>query len=71
MSTSTLYRAAANAGFRSLVDGQAGVLPDAVEEIDMSALDEWTADIAAIDMLECATTCSKGPFTIVCDGTTK
>jgi hypothetical protein len=68
MGTAALYRATANADFRTLVDGP---LPEAVEGLDVSTLESWTADIVATDMRDCASTCSKGPLTFICDGTTK
>jgi hypothetical protein len=46
-------------------------LPDSVEQQDRSSLEFWTEGIAAVEVYACASTCSAGPFTIVCDGNTK
>ena len=49
----------------------AASLPAAVERPDQESLDFWTEGIASMEIYACATTCSAGPMTIVCDGTTK
>jgi Family of unknown function (DUF5973) len=46
-------------------------LPASVEQPDQEAMDFWTEGVAAQEVMQCATSCSFGPFTIVCDGTTK
>lgn len=73
-----LYHSVVDAEFRAELSGnpiEFGVrhddllLPDQVEPQDQALLD--VASIAAMDVYACASTCSFGPFTIVCDGTTK
>lgn len=46
-------------------------LPDMVEQRDQSLQNLWSEGIAAIEVYGCASTCSFGPFTFVCDGSTK
>lgn len=43
-------------------------LPDSVEQQDQTSLKLWSESIAAF---RCASSCSAGPMTIVCDGGTK
>jgi Family of unknown function (DUF5973) len=79
MSPSTVLRhAAADAEFREelLSDPasfgvSADAVPEAVERQDEESLGYWTEGVAASDIYACSATCSAGPFTIVCDGTTK
>jgi hypothetical protein len=42
--------------------------PDPVEAQEQSTLD---VALAGVDAYRCSTTCSSGPFTLVCDGSTK
>jgi len=44
------------------------VLPESVEPQDRALLE---LGMSAVDVYACATTCSSGPFTFICDGTTK
>ncbi|MGH3377478.1 MAG: cinnamycin family lantibiotic [Actinoallomurus sp.] len=46
-------------------------LPAPVEQPDQESLDFWTEGIAAMEIYACRTSCSFGPITAVCDGTTK
>jgi hypothetical protein len=46
-------------------------LPDSVEQQDQASLKLWTEGLAAGDVYDCTSTCSYGPITAVCDGTTK
>lgn len=46
-------------------------VPASVEQPDAESLAFWTEGVATMDVYACASTCSFGPFTIVCDGTTK
>lgn len=78
MSDTILRQAVIDAEFRSalIADPAAfGVepaeLPDAVEAVDQESLDFWTKGIAANEVVACASTCSAGPFTFACDGSTK
>jgi Family of unknown function (DUF5973) len=79
MSPSTILRhAAADAEFRDELltapdhyGVSAAAVPDAVEQPDAESLGYWTEGIAAIDAYACASTCSSGPMTILCDGSTK
>ncbi|HEU5159745.1 MAG TPA: cinnamycin family lantibiotic [Streptosporangiaceae bacterium] len=78
MSPTVLQQAAVDEEFRAelLTNPDAyGVstdrLPATVEQPDQEALDFWTEGVAAMEIYACATSCSWGPFTIVCDGTTK
>lgn len=49
----------------------ASALPTPVEQPDQESLDFWTEGVAAMEIYACQTSCSFGPFTIVCDGQTK
>lgn len=76
--TSMLQQAAVDREFRSalLEDPIAfglspGALPAPVEQPDQESLDFWTEGVAAMEIYACRTSCSWGPFTIVCDGETK
>ncbi|MDL4773540.1 MULTISPECIES: cinnamycin family lantibiotic [Thermomonosporaceae] len=79
MSPSTILRhAAADADFRAeLLTGAghfgvpAAAVPTAVEQQDTASLGYWTEGVAAVDAYACASTCSSGPFTFACDGSTK
>ncbi|MCX2734268.1 cinnamycin family lantibiotic [Saccharopolyspora sp. NFXS83] len=78
MSDTILRQAVIDAEFRTaLIENPAafgvtpGDLPDAVERIDQETLDFWTEGVAATEIFACASTCSSGPFTILCDGSTK
>lgn len=46
-------------------------LPVSVERQNKSFLELLADGMDGTDVFACATTCSSGPFTIVCDGTTK
>jgi lantibiotic duramycin-like protein len=46
-------------------------LPAPVEQPDQESLDFWTEGVAAMEIYACRTSCSSGPITAVCDGTTK
>lgn len=43
-------------------------LPDPVAQLDQAPLKLWSEGLAA---MACQSTCSSGPITVVCDGTTK
>jgi Family of unknown function (DUF5973) len=71
-----LYQVAADGEFRAELEknpdffGQDGtnvVLPDSVERLDQTSLKLWSEGLAA---MKCVSTCTFGPITIVCDGTT-
>lgn len=72
-----MYQAAVDRGFRAeLVHTPAMFgsvsknlfLPDSVEQHDQTELRMWSEGITAMG---CSATCSSGPMTIVCDGSTK
>ena len=74
-----LYQSAVDNEFRTaLLDNPAifamqldnWSLPTSVEPQDQASLEQWNEGIVAMAS-DCASTCSFGPFTIVCDGTTK
>jgi len=46
-------------------------LPDAVERQEQESLKIWSEGLAAVDVYNCSATCSYGPVTVVCDGSTK
>ncbi|MFC4911957.1 cinnamycin family lantibiotic [Actinomadura gamaensis] len=74
--TSILRQAAADADFRaelleSPADFGVAAVPSTVEQPDTETLGYWTEGVAAVDVYACGTSCSAGPFTIVCDGGTK
>ncbi|GAA3966644.1 hypothetical protein GCM10023085_56390 [Actinomadura viridis] len=79
MSPTTILRhAAADAEFRDelltspeFFGISAGTVPASVEQQDAESLGYWTEGVAAVDAYACASTCSSGPLTILCDGTTK
>ncbi|HEY4035260.1 MAG TPA: cinnamycin family lantibiotic [Ktedonobacteraceae bacterium] len=75
-----LYQAAVDNDFRAELLNNTSVfgmdhytlfLPDSVEQQDQASLKFWTESIAAGEVYACASTCSYGPITAVCDGTTK
>lgn len=49
----------------------ADTVPVSVEPLDEESLGFWTEGVAAAELYACATTCSAGPLTIICDGGTK
>lgn len=68
----TLLLAVVNAEFRALIT-QSGfasdaMLPAPIEPQEQSLLDRPAGSVFAA---QCKSTCSEGPFTFVCDGTTK
>ncbi|MEV5705995.1 cinnamycin family lantibiotic [Actinoallomurus sp. NPDC052274] len=76
--SSVLRHAAADADIRAEVLAapeafgvSAGAVPASVEPLDEETLDFWTEGVAATEVYACASSCSAGPFTIVCDGGTK
>lgn len=75
-----LYQAAVDHEFRAKLmetssvfgmDHDTFLLPDAVERQEQESLKIWSEGLAAIDVYDCVSTCSWGPVTAVCDGTTK
>ena len=46
-------------------------LPTPVEQPDQESLDFWTEGVAAAEIYACRTSCSWGPITAICDGTSK
>jgi hypothetical protein len=46
-------------------------LPDAVERQDQESLNVWIQGLEAVEVYNCTSTCSYGPVTILCDGSTK
>lgn len=46
-------------------------VPASVEPQDQESLAFWTEGVATMDVHACASTCTGGPLTIICDGTTK
>lgn len=46
-------------------------LPASVEGQDDSFLEALSDGMAGVDIFACASSCSHGPFTIICDGNTK
>lgn len=76
--TMTLQQAVVDSEFRRELQADPGAfgiavdsLPAAVEQPDQDSLDFWTEGVTATEIYACATSCSWGPFTFVCDGTTK
>jgi len=58
-----------NFGFTADIEG----LPMPVTKQDLSFV-EWVNDASSLSALEvsaCRSTCTRGPLTIICDGTTK
>lgn len=77
-SSAMLRQAAADSEFRAELlrnpesfGASAEAVPASVEPQDAESLAFWTEGVAAMDVYACASTCSFGPFTIICDGTTK
>jgi Lantibiotic duramycin B-like len=78
VSSMILRHAAADSEFRErlLADPEsfgasAEEIPASVEPQDAESLKFWTEGLARMDAARCATSCSFGVFTIVCDGATK
>lgn len=79
VSTSTvLYQAVVDSEFRAMVLANpdvfgitADALPEPVEQPDQESLDFWTEGVAAMEIYACVTSCSFGPVTKLCDGSTK
>ncbi len=78
MPTTMSLQAVVDSEFRSELMADPGAfgvaassLPASVEQPDQDSLDFWTEGIAATEIYACASTCSSGPFTFACDGTTK
>jgi hypothetical protein len=73
MSTTTMHRAAVDAEFRAFLESQAPTaeLPAPVEELDRATLESWASDVAVNEIYACVSSCSFGPITWICDGTTK
>ena len=65
-----LYQSVVDAEFRADLPASAAGLtwPQAVEPQERALLD---VALAGVDAYQCSTTCSSGPFTLVCDGSTK
>lgn len=75
-----LYQAAVDSDFRAALvdapevfgmDHMTASLPDSVELQDQESAKLWNDGLAAGDVADCTTSCSWGPITIVCDGSTK
>lgn len=75
-----LYQATVDNEFRTAVldtptsfglDRDTLHLPDSVEPQDQASLKFWTEAMESVEVYACANTCTMGPFTIMCDGTTK
>jgi hypothetical protein len=73
-----LRHAAADSEFREqlLADPEsfgttAAEIPASVAPQDAESLKYWTEGLARSDATRCATSCSFGIFTVVCDGSTK
>ncbi len=49
----------------------AGALPAEVEAPDQKSLDFFTEGVSSLEIYACQTSCSWGPITAICDGTTK
>ena len=70
------YQSVVDEDFRALVESdptlfgltEASVLPVAIEAQDTSLLDLTSGPTF---VAQCRSTCSSGPFTVVCDGGTK
>ncbi|NEO39949.1 MAG: cinnamycin family lantibiotic [Moorea sp. SIOASIH] len=84
MSTATLekvlHQASIDAEFRSEVQNNpeafglsaTTTLPESVEKQDHAFIELLNASLGEFDIAaSCESTCSSGPLTIVCDGTTK
>jgi hypothetical protein len=78
MPTTMMLQAAVDHEFRSMIEADPArfgpslaTLPAEVEAADQASLDFWTEGVAAMEIYACRTSCSWGPFTVVCDGETK
>lgn len=76
----TLQQAVVDGDFRDELvrDPEAfGVSSEALAQLvsvaapDQDLFDFWAEGVTATELYACATTCSSGPLTIVCDGSTK
>jgi hypothetical protein len=47
------------------------LLPTSVEKQDQSFVNLFNDALGELNIVACSSTCSFGPYTIVCDGTTK
>ncbi len=72
-----LYQSVVDDEFRAMLASDPAVFglnvddlawPAAVEPQDQAMLN---VALAGVDAYQCRSTCSSGPFTVVCDGTTK
>jgi hypothetical protein len=72
MTETMMHLATVDAEFRALLI-ETGVtdLPAEIDELDTSGLDTWTAATIGRDIYACGSTCSFGPLTFYCDGTSK
>jgi len=75
-----LYQATVDNEFRTAVldtptsfglDHDTLHLPDSVEPQDHAALKFWKETMESVEVYACQSTCTSGPITIICDGTTK
>lgn len=73
-----MYQAVVDNEFRAMLLNNsdafgisADALPAPVEQPDQESLDFWTEGVAAMEIYACASSCSFGPVTKVCDGSTK
>jgi hypothetical protein len=72
MTDTMLHQAAVDTEFRELlIEGGFTALPAEIDALDMSGLDTWTAETIGRDVYACGSTCSFGPLTFYCDGTSK
>lgn len=67
-----LYLSAVDEEFRAMIltdpEGFGHQLPEPVEPQDRGLLE---LGMSALDVYACVSSCSSGPFTIICDGSTK
>jgi len=75
-----LYQAAVDQEFRDVLSANPErfmlsrtvlVLPSSVQQQDQGFVDSLHEDLESMDIFACVTSCSSGPFTFVCDGSTK
>jgi len=74
MQSVILHQAVVNRDFREMLLANgvpADILPPPVEQPDQESLDFWAEGVAAMEIYACASSCSFGPITKVCDGSTK
>ncbi|GLY28764.1 cinnamycin family lantibiotic [Kineosporia sp. NBRC 101731] len=78
MNTTLLQQAAVDSEFRALIEADptrfgvtGATLPAEVEAPDQESLDFFTEGVSSLEIYACESSCSFGPFTIVCDGGTK